>query len=298
MKIFLTGGTGFIGSYVVKELSIHNHQITILARNPKKVLELVKLKGVSIIHGNLTDFKIIKENLKGKDACIHIALGWGDGAINMLENDTFPSIFIFETAAKLGIKHLIYTSSTATIGKYDVNIDLTTKTTPTDFYGATKASSESFLHAISYQYPMQCNIIRPGYTFGNPIIKGADMEPDVRFRDIVFKAKNNDDINLVKYDGTQFIWASDLAKLYRMVLDSNLNRQFYFGLSTSFITWEKIAKETIKQLESLSRINLIDKGYSSKPFLFDVSPIKSDFGLEFHSWGQIIEHIKFLIENL
>ena len=42
MKIFLTGGTGFIGSYVAMELVKHGHQVTILARNPDNVPELKK----------------------------------------------------------------------------------------------------------------------------------------------------------------------------------------------------------------------------------------------------------------
>ncbi len=298
MKIFLTGGTGFIGSYVVKELSDHNHQVNILARNPNKVLKLIELKDVSIINGKLTDFDIIKNNLKDMDACIHIALGWGDEAVTMLKNDTLPSIFLFETAAKLGIQHIIYTSSTALIGKFDSNIDNTTKTTPVDYYGATKASSENFLHAISYQYSLQCNIIRPGYTFGNPIIEGSDIEPDNRFKKIVQNAKNNEKINIIKYDGTQFIWAGNLAKIYRAVLESEFNRKFYFGLGTNFVSWQSVAKEAISQTGSSSKIIEIDKNYSPNPNLFDVYPIKRDFGFEFYSWNRIKEHIEYLINNL
>ena len=37
MRIFLTGGTGFIGSYIVKELSNNDYEITILARNPPTI---------------------------------------------------------------------------------------------------------------------------------------------------------------------------------------------------------------------------------------------------------------------
>ncbi len=32
MKIFLTGGTGFVGSYLSKELAAHGHELTILTR--------------------------------------------------------------------------------------------------------------------------------------------------------------------------------------------------------------------------------------------------------------------------
>ena len=67
MNIFLTGGTGFIGSYVVNELVKAGHEITILARNPNKVPRLLDLPKVSIIAGNLSDFNIIEKNLENKD---------------------------------------------------------------------------------------------------------------------------------------------------------------------------------------------------------------------------------------
>lgn len=49
MNIFLTGGTGFIGSYVTKRLSDSDHTITVLTRNPGKVPALKNLPGVSML---------------------------------------------------------------------------------------------------------------------------------------------------------------------------------------------------------------------------------------------------------
>ena len=66
MKIFLTGGTGFIGSYVAMELVKHEHRVTILARNPDKVPELKKIEHI----------EIIEKFIIGKDACILVALNY------------------------------------------------------------------------------------------------------------------------------------------------------------------------------------------------------------------------------
>jgi UDP-glucose 4-epimerase len=295
MKIFLTGGTGFIGSYVVHELSKRGHEVTILARNPDKVPCLSDLPGVKIVPGLLTDFDVIEQNLEGKDACIHIALGWGDHATSMLKNDTFPSVFLFETAARLGVGHLIYTSSTAALGHLFKNAGERDKPEPTDFYGATKASSECFLLAVSHTYPMRCNIIRPGYTFGNPVVRGAFTEPDNRFRSIVKQAKTGDDINIISNDGTQFIWAGDLARVYASVLESGSNRKTYFALGDAFYSWESIAQKTIELTGSNSRIITEDKGCHSNPFCYDVSLIKQEFGLNFKSWEKIVEHVSYLL---
>jgi UDP-glucose 4-epimerase len=295
MKIFLTGGTGFIGSYVVKALSDKGHNVTILARNPDKVPAIRELAGVTIAGGLITDLDVIEEHLHDKDACIHIALGWGDLATSMLKNDTFPSVFLFETAGRLGVKRFIYTSSTAAMGNLSSNADEKGKPEPSDFYGATKASSECFLLAVSHKYDMRCNIIRPGYTFGNPIIEGASMESDDRFKKIARDAIAGNKIDLVRFDGTQFIWAGDLARLYLAVLDSDANRQTYFGLGSEFVSWEKIVKKAIELAGSKSTISLEDRGYSREPLLYDVELMRKEYGFAFESWGEIVKHIGYLM---
>jgi UDP-glucose 4-epimerase len=297
MKVFVTGGTGFIGSYVVVELLKRGHQVTVLARNPEKVSGFAGMRGLEIVCGTLSDNWVIEQGLTGKDACIHIALGWGDSAVEMLEADTKPSIYILETAAKRGVQHLIYTSSTAAIGKFrsmmKENLDLR----PNNFYGATKAATEAYLLAIANVYGIRGNIIRPGYTFGNPVAPGASMYSDPRFRDIVRKARDNETIELVWDDGTQFIWAGDLAKLYASLLESNHNQSVFYGLSTEYVTWETIARYAIEYLSSKSTI-ILDKKPSIPKCRFDLSSIESEFGLKFTAMERIKEHVAYLAGNM
>ncbi|MFW6306788.1 MAG: NAD-dependent epimerase/dehydratase family protein [Bacillota bacterium] len=298
MKIFLTGGTGFIGSYVVNELVNEGHRVTILARNPEKVSGFLANDSIEFIQGNLSDRDIIKEGLTGKDACVHIALGWGDTAVEMLASDTAPSVFIFETAAQLGVDKLIYTSSTATVGEFRPQMDEKIDTLPVDFYGATKAASEAYLLAVSEVCDIKGNILRPGYTFGNPVVEGADMQPDRRFFNIIKKAKNNQDIELVKNDGTQFIWAGDLARIYTAILKSSLNRKIFFGLSREFVTWEEIARWTVEYLDSSSEIILEESGQEKEECLFDLKAIEQDFGFEFNCREKIKDHISYIADNI
>ena len=310
MKVLVTGGTGFIGSYVVMELVQANHDVAILARNPQKVPEFQKLKNIEILKGDITDTKLLEQAVKGKDACIHIALnytkqtGW-----EVLNDDTLPTVFLMGAAAKENVKHFIYTSSTAANDslymapeeekdKSITRVTVSTKQHPATFYGATKAASENFLMAQSYLSPMRMNIIRPGYTFGNPVAAGASTQGDKRFENIVKNALRNDKISLIKNDGTQFIWAGDLAKLYSKVLESRYNRKTYFGLAKSFTTWEVIAHEAVKKCHSKSEVFVEDKGWSDPGMFWDVSDMKNDFGLEFDSWERIKEHLDYYISSL
>jgi UDP-glucose 4-epimerase len=308
MDVFLTGGTGFIGSYVAMALAGQGHRVTILARNRNKVPELKKISRLEIVEGDITDTELLERLAPGKDACILVALnytrqtGW-----EVLQDDTYPTVFISDMAAKAKVKHFIYTSSTAVndslyMGGGDPldepvkSVTALTKQRPATFYGATKAASENYLMAQSYLSPMRVNIIRPGYTFGNPVVKGASTQSDTRFHAIVKAALENKPIPVIKNDGTQFIWAGDLARLYLEVLNSQVNRKTYFGLSKNFVSWAAVAREAVKRSNSKSQIQLEDKGWSEEGLSWDVSDMKKDFGLEFDAWEKIVEHLDYYID--
>jgi UDP-glucose 4-epimerase len=308
MNIFLTGGTGFIGSHVAMELVKHEHHVTILARNANKVPELRKISALDIVQGDITDTKLLEKLVAGKDACILVALnytkkiGW-----EVLLDDTLPTVFLSDAAAAAGVKHFIYTSSTAAndslyMGERDEaekalkSVTSTTKQHPATFYGATKAASENYVTAQSHVSPMRVNIIRPGYAFGNPVVQGGSTQGDTRFRDIVRNAVRNKPISVIKNDGTQFIWAGDLAKLYVKVLHGSMNRKTYLGLSRKFVSWYDIAREAVEKSGSKSHVELVDKGWSDDGLYWDVSDMKKDFGLEFDPWGKILEHLEYYIQ--
>lgn len=310
MKIFLTGGTGFIGSYVALELLQAGHHLTIYARNADKIPAFRQFKEIEFLEGTLTDLKTIKNQIPGHDVCIHVALNYTkDLGAEIILDDTLPTVLMADIAAYAGVQQFIYTSSTAandSLYMGDQNqledrpkiVNQRTKQHPATFYGATKAASENYLIAQSHLTTLRVNIIRPGYTFGNPVVEGAPTQSDTRFKQIVEDAIQNRPIRVIKNDGTQFIWAGDLAKLYLAVLNSDFNRKTYFGLSKNFISWESIANEAVRRCNSKSLVKVEDKGWDEEGTIWDVSDMKNDFGLEFDPWEQICEHLDYYIQDL
>ncbi len=306
MNVLLTGGTGIIGSYVAMELVRRGHLVTILARNRNKVPALGNVGGIEIVQCDITEKAPLEQLVVGKDACIHVALnytrrkGW-----EVLQDDTLPTVFLSDAAAAAGVQSFIYTSSTsANDSLYAVaeslrdksvtSVTATTKHHPATFYGATKAASEDFLLAQSYQTSLRINFVRPGYTFGNPVVEGGSTQGDRRFHDIVRAAVHGDPIEVVKNDGTQFIWAGDLAMLYLGVLESDVNRKTYFGLSEKFVSWETIAHDAVRMCGSKSAVRVSDRGMSDQGVTWDVSGMKADFGLAFDPRPRISDHIDYL----
>lgn len=298
MKIFLTGGSGFIGSWVVRTLLEKGHELTLLVRNPDKIPVLKTLKNVTLINGGFKAREAIVKGLQGQDACIHIALGWGDTPQDMLTNDTAFSVFLLEKSEEAGLKQFIYTSSTAAVGEIRPRMTPESVCRPVDLYGATKAATEAYLLGFAHQRKtIRCNIIRPGYTFGNPAFEGGVTQPDRRFHTIASNALNNAPIEVTKYDGTQFIWAGDLAQVYLKLVESTENRSVMHGLGEHFISWEHIAHQAVRLTDSKSKVVVNDLGWGSDPALFDVSFIRDKWGLSFDGRVYIDEHLKHIISN-
>lgn len=294
MKIMMTGGTSFIGCYVVRRLAGEGHQITILARDPDKVPGLHTLPGVQLVAGTLTSAAAITEALRGQDACIHIALGQGDTAVERATADTLPAIRLFETAADLGIEHIIYTSSIAVFDSVPGRFSDTVPPRPAKFYGATKAATEAYLLAFAAERSVRANVIRPGYTFGNPAIPGAPIQSMPELPEIAARAARSEPISVIRNAGLQFIWAGDLAQVYSAVLGADVNRKVFTSLGPDFITWEQITRWAVQVCGSASQVTVEDKGIGLAEMTYDVSAIERCFGLRFDPTGRLREHLAYL----
>ena len=293
MRIFITGATGFIGSHVAHRLLDAGHELVAIARSRDKTPSLSSHPRVERVSASLYDFAIIRDKLAGCDACVHVALGWGDTPVSMLETDTRATVFLLQSCVEQGVRHFIYTSSTAALGGFWAHMSEADPTRPSDYYGATKAASEAYVMAVGARTSLRCNVIRPGYTFGNPVAPGAPTQPDKRFTSIVQDALAGREIRVKRGDGTQFVGAGDLARLYEAVLGSERSREVYFGLATPFVTWQAIAEEAVRLTGSRSTI--VAEGEAGPPCRFDLSKIKDHFGLEFESADHITEHLRYLI---
>jgi UDP-glucose 4-epimerase len=296
MRIYITGGTGFIGSYVLRELADGRNEIVVLARDPGKVPALRSLPRVRIVKAPMQDPAAIRRHLTGPDALVHIALCWGDTAVEMLRNETIPSVDLLALAAERGAKKVLFTSSTAAVGYREEKIYENTFRRPDDYYGATKGSVELFIDGLSRQYPgTRFNVIRPGYTFGNPVVEGASTENDKRMKSICAKVRRGEDVELGAGDGTQFIWAGHLAKLYRAVLASGVKNEIFYGLSRNFLTWAAIAEMAAELAGSRSVVSL--KGKAGRPHLFQMDKVRKYFGLSFDNRKEMKEHVRWLLSQ-
>jgi len=72
MRVFVTGGTGHIGSYIIPELVAAGHEVTGLARSDKAA-DAVSALGAKVRRGDISDLEGLKAAAVEADGVIHIA---------------------------------------------------------------------------------------------------------------------------------------------------------------------------------------------------------------------------------
>src|SRR5438093_11606903 len=81
MKYFVTGATGFVGSYLTKLLVERGHEVVALVRHPDAARPLADL-GVRLHEGDLTLKESMRKGMEGADGVFHLAAWYKIGLRN------------------------------------------------------------------------------------------------------------------------------------------------------------------------------------------------------------------------
>lgn len=118
MNVFVTGGTGFIGSRVIPRLVERGHRVTCLVRDPARA-QAFRALGVTLAVGDITKRESMRAPMQGADAVIHLA-GWYRIGIrdkaHMWRINLSGTENTLELAAELGVPRIVHVSTLAVLG--------------------------------------------------------------------------------------------------------------------------------------------------------------------------------------
>lgn len=173
MKILVTGGAGFIGSHLVRQLMEAGDEVISLDNLSTGLRENLP-EGARLEVMDTHDDKV--EDLFRQehfDAVVHLAAQTlvSDSMVDP-ENDMYQNIagtvHIMECCRKYGVKRVIFSSSAATYGDVDekaLPVQETLPQIPLSFYGLTKMTVEKYLALYHMAFGIHYVVLRfPTYT--------------------------------------------------------------------------------------------------------------------------------------
>lgn len=157
--IFITGGSGLVGSHLLYKLAKEGHQIRALVRDKKRIKPILNvfsfysdspqklLDEIDFVEGDILDQLQMDEFIQGCEEVYHCAAVvsfHGSDLENMIKTNIEGTANIVNSCLLNNVKKLCYTSSTAAIGK-DPNVLVNNEETTWTSNGASNYSITKYL---------------------------------------------------------------------------------------------------------------------------------------------------------
>jgi nucleoside-diphosphate-sugar epimerase len=188
MKVLITGGAGFIGYYITKELISSGDEVIIydsflnyIDPAQSKYQDYLKLRlkeiknKVDLVKGDIRDKDIFLQELKKykPEAIINLAALPISTVSNKYSEEAFEinlkgAVNVLESIRKVNfVDRFVHASSSMVYGDFEyIPADERHPLNPMDVYGGTKLASEILAKVYNKQYGINYTIIRPSTVYG------------------------------------------------------------------------------------------------------------------------------------
>ncbi len=171
MKIFITGGAGFIGSNFSEYLLRDGHNVTIYDNfstgKIKFLKESRKFDNFKVVNGDLLDKEKLNSSIKNNDIIIHLAANadvrFGlDNPYRDIEQNTLATFNVLEAMRLHKIKKIIFSSTGSIYGESEIIPTPENAPFPiqTSMYGSSKLACEGLIQSYCEGYNFQSWIFR------------------------------------------------------------------------------------------------------------------------------------------
>ena len=257
MKIFITGGEGFIGSHVVTKLLTRKHKLLLLSRNPS-LGRKKKFRGAVFVKGDLKNIKAWAKKLRQFKPDVVMHLAWEglesyDFSAKTSSRNLMNSLNLISLAASLGCKKFLSTGSSWEYGRLRGKFR---ESDPLEFGGhvpnfiIAKRAIRSFGEQIARESGMQFLWARLFFVYG-PGQKSRALIPS-----LVQSFQNGKTPEVKnKLGANDFVYVEDVAEAIVKILEKSKKSSVVYNIGSGHLT-------------SVARIaNLVAKNFGKKPIV-------------------------------
>jgi nucleoside-diphosphate-sugar epimerase len=268
-RILITGGAGFIGSYLVERLHAHNEVVILdnLRRNALLGTGLTERKTVKLIQGDVLDAKVVREAIAGCDAVIHLASIAGVDTVlrqpvaTMRVSLLGTSNLLEAALAVGGVRRFIDFSTSEVFGRYAYNVSEFGATTLGAVgearwtYAVAKLATEHLAFSYHKEHGLPAVSVRPFNIYGpRQVGEGA-------VHHFILRALRGEPLH-IHNDGSQiraWCYVDDILEGILLALEKPeaVGHAFNIGNPRSTLTIYNLAREIVRLSSSASRIEFV-----------------------------------------
>ncbi len=286
-KILVTGGAGFIGSHVARELLFLGYNVVVLDDLSGGFKENVPAKA-GFIRGSINDVKLLSKLFKQHqfDYVYHLAAYAAVGLSHFIKrftymNNVIGSVNLINESVKNNIKCFVFTSSISVYGENQAPLNEDLVPMPEDSYGIAKLAVELELKISQKMFGLNYIIFRPHNVYGE------NQNIGDKFRNVIGIFMNNimNNSPLVIFgDGKQTRAFSHISDVAPLIAKSIGYPQYYgeifnVGADQPY-TINKLAEAVMKAMGAKVEIVHVEARNEVKHAYANHDKVRKFFGLQ------------------
>ncbi len=224
-RVLVTGGAGFVGATLVRQLVDRGHAVRVYDNYTTGSAGHLAGVGAQQVRGDIRDAPALDAALAGMDAIVHLAAA-GSVVKSVADPQTnfdvnvLGTFRVLDAARRAGIERVVQASTGgALIGNATPPVDELSLPKPISPYGASKLAGEGYAYAFSQCYDLRTVALR----FAN--VYGPWMARKQGVINMFFHAIHDGQPMVIYGDGTSsrdYTHVDDIARALRLALDADV----------------------------------------------------------------------------